>query len=120
MFAIKCCSIKKKKKNEKIRIRSKRSFLIILRLYKYKQENFDGEANWLGVVNFHCTQMSRKGRAVSMTFFISGNDVIITRTRPLNFRVPIQAYSLRPQTYFRSSQTRVLNNQFRKKSSNTM
>ena len=22
------------------------------------EQNFDGEANWLGVVNFHCVQMS--------------------------------------------------------------
>ena len=47
-------------------------------------------------------------------FFISGNDVISLESRPLNFRVFIHAFSLRPQTYFRSSLTRVLN-QFRNK-----
>ena len=47
-------------------------------------------------------------------FLISDNDVISLESRPLNFRVFIHAYSLRPQTYFRSSLTRVLN-QFRNK-----
>ena len=36
------------------------------------------------------------------------NDIISLESRPLNFRVFIQAYSLRPQTYLRSL-TRVLN-----------
>ena len=35
-----------------------------------------------------------------MTFLISGNDVISMESRPLNFRVFIHAYSLRPQTLF--------------------
>ena len=35
-----------------------------------------------------------------ITFFISGNDVISLESRPLNFRVFIHAYSLRPQTLF--------------------
>ena len=38
---------------------------------------------------------------------MSGDDVIALELRPLNFRVFIHAYSLRPQTYFRSSLTRV-------------
>ena len=78
-------------------------------------------------VNFHCME---KGLVMSMRFvfsndwndvpckslfFISGNDVISLESRPLNFHVIfIQAYSLGPQTYFRSSLTHVLN-QFRNK-----
>ena len=42
-------------------------------------------------------------------FLISGNNVISLESRPLNFRVFIHAKSLRPQTYLRSSLTRVLN-----------
>ena len=41
-----------------------------------------------------------------MGLVISGNDVISLESRPLNFRVFIHAYSLRPQTYFRSSLAR--------------
>ena len=44
-----------------------------------------------------------------------GNDIISLELRPLNFHVFIHTYSPRPQTYFRSSLTQVLN-QFRKKS----
>ena len=33
-------------------------------------QNFDGEANWSGVVNFHCIQMSL---VMSMRFFV-GDD----------------------------------------------
>ena len=40
------------------------------------------------------------------TFLISGTNVISLESRPLNFRVFIHAYSLRPQTYFQSSLTR--------------
>ena len=58
-------------------------------------------------------------RHVLITFLISGNDVISLASRPLNFRVIIPAYRLRPQKYFRSSLTRVLN-QLRNKSSNTI
>ena len=36
------------------------------------------------------------------------NDVISQESRDLNFRLFIYAYSLLPQTYFRSSLTRVL------------
>ena len=58
-------------------------------------------------------------RHVLITFLISGNDVISLESRPLNFRVIIHAYSLRPQKYFRLSLSRVLN-QLRDKSLNTM
>ena len=44
-------------------------------------------------------------------FFISGNDVISLEWRPLNFRAITHPYSLRPQTYFRLSLTRVLRGQ---------
>ena len=53
---------------------------------------------------------------VNHFFFIPDNDVISLESRPLNFRVFVHAHSLRPQTYFRSSLTRVLN-QFRNKKS---
>ena len=39
---------------------------------------------------------------------MAGNDVIYLESRPLNFCVFILAYSLRPQTYFWASLTRVL------------
>ena len=51
---------------------------------------------------------------VSHFFFISSNDVIALELRPLNFRVYMHVYNLRPQTYFQSSLTRLLN-QFRNK-----
>ena len=35
-----------------------------------------------------------------ITFLISGNDVISLESRPLNFRLFICAYNLRPQTLF--------------------
>ena len=41
-----------------------------------------------------------KWRAMQITFFIFGNDVISLQSRPLDFRVFIHVYSLRPQTYF--------------------
>ena len=44
-------------------------------------------------------------------FFISSNDVISLEWRPLNFRAITHPYSLRPQTYFRLSLTRVLRGQ---------
>ena len=37
---------------------------------------------------------------MQITFSISGNDVISLGSRPLNFRVFIHAYSLRPQRVF--------------------
>ena len=46
---------------------------------------------------------------IMCTFLISGNDVISLESRPLNFRVVIHTYSLRPQMYFQSSLTQVLN-----------
>ena len=55
-----------------------------------------------------------KWRAILITFLISGNDVVSLELRPLNFRVFVHAYSLRSQTYFRWSLTRLLN-QFRNK-----
>ena len=66
----------------------------------------------LGVVNFHCMQwacdlflvMIEKTCHVHHFF-----DIWQWWSRPLNFRVFIHAYSLRPQTYFRSSLTHVLN-----------
>ena len=41
----------------------------------------------MGVVNFHCTQMSRNAKDASRPwrFFISGNDVIISRMEALEF-----------------------------------
>ena len=70
---------------------------------------------WLGVVNFHCmgwacdlfSLMIEKACYVNHFF-----DIWQWWSRPLNFRVFIHVYSLRPQTYFRLSLTRVLN-QFR-------
>ena len=44
---------------------------------------------------------------VNHFFFISSNDVISLESRPWNFGVVIHAYSLRPQTHFRLSLTRV-------------
>ena len=40
-------------------------------------------------------------------FLCLGDDVIVLESRLLNFRVFIHACNLRPQTYFRSSLTRV-------------
>ena len=70
---------------------------------------------WLGVVNFHCmgwacdlfSLMIEKACYVNHFF-----DIWQWWSRPLNFRVFIHVYSLRPQTYFWLSLTRVLN-QFR-------
>ena len=80
---------------------------------------------WSGVVNFHCMQMGLvmsiiiyyfrrwlKWCAMKITLVISGNDIIFLESRLLNFRLFIHAYSLRPQRYFRSSLTRVLNQFF--------
>ena len=50
--------------------------------------------------------------AMKITLVISGNDVIFLESRLLNFRLFIHAYSVRPQRYFRSSLTRVLNQFF--------
>ena len=89
-------------------------------------EHFSGrkkkKKNLESVVNFHnCMQMSLLAmfemthhHSVLMTFFISGNDVISLKSRPLNFCVIIQAYSLRLQMRFRLLLTHVLN-QFRNK-----
>ena len=32
--------------------------LVVEKRENLKEQNFDGEANWSGVVNFHCIQMS--------------------------------------------------------------
>ena len=32
--------------------------LVVEKKDKFNEQNFDGEANWLGVVNFHCMQRS--------------------------------------------------------------
>ena len=60
-----------------------------------KRRIFDGEANWLGVVNFHCIQMSTvmsmqvtfdqqwlKWQTTFITFLLSGNDVISLKLGP--------------------------------------
>ena len=46
---------------------------------------------------------------MKITFLISGNDVISLESRSSDFCVFIHVYSLRPQTYFLSSLTHVLN-----------
>ena len=47
----------------------------------------DGEANWSGVVNFHCFIFShgRNDMPCSSLFLLSGNDVISLESRPLIF-----------------------------------
>ena len=64
--------------------------------------------------------MSRKGRAMSMTFFISGNDVIISRIEAFEFSSIYASVKLATADVFPVVAKRVLNNQFRNKSSNTI
>ena len=47
----------------------------------------DGEANWSGVVNFHCFIFSddRNDMPCSSLFLLSDNDVISLESRPLVF-----------------------------------
>ena len=78
---------------EKIRILiSKTEMVGCCKLLLYANETCDEHAvyfrRWL------------KWRVMSITFLISGNDGISLESRPLNFRVFIHAYSLRPQTLF--------------------
>ena len=87
---------------KKIRIWISKIAMVGCKLSLYANESWDEHANYF--------RRWLKRRAMQ----ISGNDVISLESRPLNFRVFIHAYSLRPQTYFRSSLTRVLN-QFRNK-----
>ena len=89
---------------------------------KKKKNLIISKTSIVSVVNFHnCMQMSLLAmfemthyHSVLITFFISGNDVISLESRPLNFCVIIQAYSLRLQMHFRLLLTHVLN-QFRNK-----
>ena len=87
---------------------------------KKKKNLIISKTSIVSVVNFHnCMQMSvlamfEMTHHVLITFFISGNDVISLDSRPLNFCVIIQAYSLRLQMCFRLLLTHVLN-QFRNK-----
>ena len=39
-----------------------------------KGQNFDGEANWLGVVSFYCMQMSMQMSLVMSMWFIFRKD----------------------------------------------
>ena len=60
-------------------------------------QNFEGEANWSAVVNFHCMQMSlvtsmwfifgddEMTRHVHHAFLLFGNDVISLESSPLIF-----------------------------------
>ena len=50
---------------------------------------------------FFLSAMIEMTRHATQVFFF-GNDVISLQLRPLDFRVFIHVYSLRPQTYFRS------------------
>ena len=71
---------------------------------KKKKNLIISKTSIVSVVNFHnCMQMSLLAmhmfemthhHSVLITFFISGNDVISLESRPLNFCVIIQAYSL--------------------------
>ena len=89
---------------------------------KKKKNLIISKTSIVSVVNFHnCMQMSLLAmfemthhHSVLITFFISGNDVISLESRPLNFCVIIQAYSLRLQMHFQLLLTHVLN-QFRNK-----
>ena len=47
----------------------------------------DGEANWSGVVNFHCFIFSHDWNDMlcSSLFLLSGNDLISLESRPLIF-----------------------------------
>ena len=89
---------------------------------KKKKNLIISKTSIVSVVNFHnCMQMSLLAmfemthhHSILITFFISGNDVISLESRPLNFCVIIQAYSLRLQMRFWLLLTHVLN-QFRNK-----
>ena len=62
----------------------------------------DGEANWSGVVNFHCFIFSddRNDMPCSSLFLLSGNGVIslILESKALNFRVFMHMYSINSET----------------------
>ena len=46
------------------------------------EHNFDGEANWSGVVDFHCMQMSL---VISLLSIFVGNDITSPESRPFIF-----------------------------------
>ena len=71
-------------------------------MVKKKEESWLAKANWMGVVNFYCMQMSL---VMSMQFIFADewNDVPCSHheleSRPFNFSVIIHVYSLQQQLY---------------------
>ena len=68
------------------------------------EQNFDGEANRSGVVNFHCMQTSCDEHAVYFRRWLKRRTTFIafllfcSRIEALDFRVFTQAYSINSET----------------------
>ena len=83
-----------------------RQLIVNTTVVKKKEESELAELQWWGVVNIHlcvngsCDEHAMKLCAMSITFLISGNDLIFLESRPLSFRVFIHMYSLQLQRYF--------------------